>query len=81
LYKRICFIIGFFVLNSVSLLFGRVDNGVFLWPSTFYDYGGIDNIINTLQDNKISDVFLLVKGEAGATFFPSDYTFRDFYYK
>jgi len=54
--------------------------GVFLWPSTLCDQG-VENIVNKLRNNKITDVFILVKGEAGSSWLPSSYTYSDYYYK
>jgi len=75
LYKS--FILFFFLL-SLSVA-AQTNRGVYIWPSAFYEKGGIDSVFDQLQKNGISDIFLLVKGEAGYSFFPSDYTIKDFY--
>ncbi len=74
-------ILLFWLFLAPTFIFSSDNRGAFLWPSTFYEYRGVDKIIDTLHKNKITDVFLLVKGEAGATFFPSQYTYRDLYQK
>jgi uncharacterized lipoprotein YddW (UPF0748 family) len=74
-------IITFFLLFTCSSLFPQKGKGVYIWPSSFYESGGIDKVLDTLKENKITDIFLLVKGEEGYSLFPSDYTIKDFYYK
>ena len=64
-----------------STISAQIGRGVFIWPSTFFDYGGIDNVISKMRENKITDIYLLVKGESGASLFPSDYTYKDLYYQ
>jgi glutamine amidotransferase-like uncharacterized protein/uncharacterized lipoprotein YddW (UPF0748 family) len=67
------------LLFTLQNTFASMRTGVFLWPSTLCEYEGVDDIINSLKNNGITDVFILVKGEAGATFYTSDYTYADYY--
>jgi uncharacterized lipoprotein YddW (UPF0748 family) len=68
-----------FLLNTNYNSFAQENTGIYIWPSTFYELGGVKNVINILKQNQITDIFLLVKGEDGSTFFPSDYTYKDHY--
>jgi len=77
--KKILLTIFFITVFVGSLYPAGNRNGVFLWPATLCETGGIEKVIHTLRQNSITDVFLLVKGEDGATFFPSDYTYEDLY--
>jgi glutamine amidotransferase-like uncharacterized protein/uncharacterized lipoprotein YddW (UPF0748 family) len=71
-------VILFFFLLSLSVT-AQSNRGVYIWPSTFFEKGGVDSVFNQLRENKISDIFLLVKGEAGYSLFSSDYTVKDYY--
>jgi glutamine amidotransferase-like uncharacterized protein/uncharacterized lipoprotein YddW (UPF0748 family) len=72
------------IVVSILLLgsgpaYSQEDRGVYIWPASFYEMGGIENVMEILRQNKITDVFLLVKGEAGYSLFPSDYTYKEYY--
>ncbi len=75
-------VISIIILYSAILFetgWAKIEKGIYIWPITFYEMGGPENVIALLEKNKISDIFLLVKGEAGYSFFPSDYTYKDYY--
>ena len=77
--KHHLLIVLFIIIGTVS--FSQKNNGIYIWPSTFFEMGGIDSVFNQIKQNNITDVFLLVKGEAGFSLFPSDYTIIDHYKK
>ncbi len=78
IFNIIIFLLTFLSIQLFSL--EKIKRGVFLWPSTIGEYGQ-EKIIRILHKNKITDVFLLVKGESGATLFPSTYTYENLYEK
>ena len=53
--------------------------GVFMWPESLCKVSPEGLLADTLAARGISDVFLLVKGGAGASVFPSEYTYADLY--
>ncbi len=57
----------------------RVRVGVFMWPESLCQVSSEDLLADTLAARGITDVFLLVKGGAGASLFPSEYTYADLY--
>ncbi|HEX3073441.1 MAG TPA: hypothetical protein VHP30_07505, partial [Ignavibacteriales bacterium] len=72
------------IVVSILLLvsspaYSQEDRGVYIWPASFYEMGGTENVMEILRQNKITDIFLLVKGEAGYSLFPSDYTYKEYY--
>ncbi len=74
--KKIWVFAIFLLFLSLVLKAGNLRKGVFIWPSSLCEEG---NLIEILKQNSITDVFLLVKGEAGATLYPSDFTYSDLY--
>lgn len=53
--------------------------GIYVWPVSFYEEGGVEKVINSLSQHGITDIFLLVKGEGGYSIYPSSYTYKEFY--
>ncbi|MHB2153723.1 BPL-N domain-containing protein [Calditrichota bacterium GD2] len=78
--KKILFAL-FVLLVTMQNSFASPRTGVFLWPSTLCEYKQVDDMVNLLKNNGITDVFVLVKGEAGATYYPSEYTYADYFYQ
>ncbi len=72
------FLTFIFLFQNIMAL--PVRTGVFLWPKSLSEQGSIMNTVKTLSNNNITDVFILVKGESGATLYPSDYTYSKYYY-
>ncbi len=76
--KKTFWLILFFITLSFDTYSIYKNHGIYIWPSTFYEMGNPQNVINQLKLHSISDIFLLVKGEAGYTFFQSEFTFKDY---
>lgn len=79
--KNTFLLVLYFLLLCSCFIEAQERRGVYIWPITFYEKGGLENVFNTLNENKITDIFLLVKGEAGFSIFPSEYTIKDHYKK
>jgi glutamine amidotransferase-like uncharacterized protein/uncharacterized lipoprotein YddW (UPF0748 family) len=75
--KRLYTLASLFFLLFIVSSRAQTERGIYVWPVSFYEMGGVDSAFNLLQKNEITDVFLLVKGEAGYSFFPSAYTIKD----
>ncbi len=70
----------FIILLSIEFLLGvPLRKGTFIWPSSLCNGEKISSHIDRLHKYGITDIFLLVKGEAGATLYPSNFTYRDLY--
>ena len=77
--KHLLLLVLFSIISTLS--FPQKNNGIYVWPSTFLEMQGEDSVYFTLKQNNITDIYLLVKGEAGFSLFPSDYTITDYYKK
>jgi uncharacterized lipoprotein YddW (UPF0748 family) len=77
--KKYLFVLLLLPLLFVQRSYSEQPIGVFLWPVSLCEDTLETTLINTLKNHKVTDVFLLVKGEAGATVYPSDFTYADYY--